>query len=139
MALSLLLLPALVGTGVEEPAPDFDREVRPILSEHCFACHGPDEAARESGLRLDTPEGAFGDLGGGAHAVVAGDLEASELWDRVLSDDPSDVMWTTTYGDITFAAAVRRDNVIGCQFHPEKSQHAGLRFLRAFILGGGGS
>ena len=48
MALSLLLLPALVGTGVEEPAPDFDREVRPILSEHCFACHGPDEAARES-------------------------------------------------------------------------------------------
>ena len=92
MALSLLLLPALVGTGVEEPAPDFDREVRPILSEHCFACHGPDEAARESGLRLDTPEGAFGDLGGGAHAVVAGDLEASELWDRVLSDDPSDVM-----------------------------------------------
>jgi glutamine amidotransferase len=56
-----------------------------------------------------------------------------------IADDPSDVMWTTTYGDVTFAAAVRRDNIIGCQFHPEKSQHAGLRFLRAFILGGGGS
>jgi glutamine amidotransferase len=46
-----------------------------------------------------------------------------------------DVMWTTTYGDITFAAAVRRENVFGCQFHPEKSQQAGLRFLRAFLLG----
>jgi glutamine amidotransferase len=47
----------------------------------------------------------------------------------------SDVMWTTTYGDVTFAAAVRRENVYGCQFHPEKSQQAGLRFLRAFLLG----
>lgn len=49
--------------------------------------------------------------------------------------NPSDVMWTTAYGDITFAAAVRRENVYGCQFHPEKSQQAGLRFLRAFLLG----
>jgi glutamine amidotransferase len=47
----------------------------------------------------------------------------------------SDVMWTTTYGDVTFAAAVRRENIYGCQFHPEKSQSAGLRFLRAFLLG----
>lgn len=52
------------------------------------------------------------------------------------ADDASDVLWTTSYGDITFAAAVRRNNVFGCQFHPEKSQYAGLRFLRAFILGG---
>jgi glutamine amidotransferase len=53
------------------------------------------------------------------------------------ADEPADVMWTTSYGDITFPAAIHRDNIYGCQFHPEKSQHAGLRFLRAFLLGGG--
>jgi imidazoleglycerol phosphate synthase glutamine amidotransferase subunit HisH len=49
-----------------------------------------------------------------------------------------DVMWAATYGGIRFPAAVRYQNVLGCQFHPEKSQRAGLKFLRAFLLGGWG-
>ena len=67
---------------------DFAREVRPLLSRNCFACHGPDEVHREADLRLDTQAGSRADLGGYA-AVVPGDAEASELWQRVSSDfDP---------------------------------------------------
>lgn len=56
----------------------------------------------------------------------------------VEAKDSDDVMWMARYGGIRFPAAVRKNNVLGCQFHPEKSQRAGLRFLRAFLLGGWG-
>ncbi|MBK8261030.1 MAG: imidazole glycerol phosphate synthase subunit HisH [Nannocystis sp.] len=51
-------------------------------------------------------------------------------------EQPDDLMWTARYGQLELAAAVRRGSVYGAQFHPEKSQLAGLRFLRSFILGG---
>ena len=51
--------------------------------------------------------------------------------------DPADVLWTADYGSIRFPAAIRHQNIYGCQFHPEKSQTDGLRFLRAFLLGSG--
>jgi len=69
----------------------FNHHVRPILSENCFFCHGPDEQKREADLRLDTREGATEDLGGYA-AIVPGKVETSEAWQRILSDDPDSVM-----------------------------------------------
>lgn len=64
----------------------FNRDVRPIFSDKCFACHGPDSNARQTELRLDNEAGALADLGG-FQAVVPGDLEASELFHRVTTDD----------------------------------------------------
>lgn len=65
---------------------DFNRDIRPILSENCFQCHGPDEQHRESGLRLDTHDGALADLGGYS-AIVAGDAKQSLLVQRVHDVD----------------------------------------------------
>lgn len=72
-------------------AVDFNRDIRPILSNKCFACHGFDEHERKAELRLDTREGAFEDLGGYA-AIVPGDLENSEAWYRIVTDDEDDLM-----------------------------------------------
>ena len=73
--------------GLPTSAVRFSEEVRPILSDNCFACHGPDEAKRKAKLRLDTREGILKDLGGHS-AVIPADPEASELIKRVYSDDP---------------------------------------------------
>ena len=70
---------------------EFNRDIRPILSDKCFACHGPDEAERKGDLRLDTEEGALRDLGGYA-AIVKGDAEDSELFFRIHDEDPNYVM-----------------------------------------------
>lgn len=69
----------------------FNRDIRPLLSDRCFYCHGPDEKKREAKLRLDTREGAIADLGGYA-AIVPGQPEKSELLTRVLSHDRDEVM-----------------------------------------------
>ncbi|MFN8708206.1 MAG: c-type cytochrome domain-containing protein, partial [Planctomyces sp.] len=66
---------------------DFSREIRPILADSCFKCHGPDEQQRTSGLRLDTQEGALAEIDG-RRAIVPGDPAASELLKRIHSQDP---------------------------------------------------
>jgi len=73
---------------------DFNREIRPILSNACFSCHGPDANKRKGvnhPLRLDTAEGAFADLGGYA-AIVRGKPAESEIINRIRSDDPNEIM-----------------------------------------------
>ena len=69
----------------------FNRDIRPILSETCFHCHGPDEHGRRADLRLDSLAGATTDLGG-SKAITPGDLEKSEAWWRIISDDPDELM-----------------------------------------------
>lgn len=74
----------------EEAQIDFNRQIRPILSDRCFACHGPDQQGNKSGLRLDTPEGAFEALKSGkGFAFVAGDPAKSVALQRMTSDDSS--------------------------------------------------
>lgn len=71
---------------------DFLREVRPILSSHCFKCHGPDEKTRKGGLRLDVREEALKEGESGAKAIVPGKPEESELVLRILSKDSDELM-----------------------------------------------
>jgi hypothetical protein len=70
---------------------DFNRDIRPILSENCFHCHGPDSGTREADLRFDRQEEAVADRGGYA-AIVPGDAESSEFIRRITSDDEFEVM-----------------------------------------------
>jgi hypothetical protein len=85
----IVLLPAL--TFADEVVR-FNRDVRPILSKNCFACHGFDEKAREAELRLDIAENAYGKAESGKVAIVPGKVEESELWKRINLTDPDDIM-----------------------------------------------
>lgn len=81
----------------EPPPPpaapvDFATDIRPILSNNCYLCHGPDPSSREADLRLDTPEGLRAMLDAGMPSVTPGDRDASALWHRVTTDDPDDHM-----------------------------------------------
>jgi hypothetical protein len=84
-----LVLISAAGThawAADDPI-DFNREIRPILSDVCYKCHGPDENQRQADFRLDTEEGAFAKLESGQVAIKPGDGSASELIRRVNSTD----------------------------------------------------
>jgi hypothetical protein len=84
-------------TTADETLPDvvsYNFHIRPVLSDKCFKCHGPDVAKMEAGLRLDKPEFAYAPLQEtkGAYAIVPGKPEASELYKRIASTDSSYMM-----------------------------------------------
>lgn len=92
----MLLRPFLVFTLLTTSAPaagklDFNRDIRPILSDNCFACHGFDAKKRKADLRLDVPEGAFTAIEG-AFPIKPGDVDASTIIQRILSHDEDEVM-----------------------------------------------
>src|SRR5215475_10858665 len=66
---------------------DFNRDIRPILADKCWSCHGPDAAAKKIKLRLDSEEAATADLGGGRRAIVPGAVERSRLARRITASD----------------------------------------------------
>ena len=87
---SSLFLLALAST-IDAAEIHFSRDIRPILSENCFFCHGPDDKKREANLRLDDEAGAKAS-NDGVIAVVPGDPEKSALIQRIVSHDPDEVM-----------------------------------------------
>ena len=89
--LSAVIALAFVAVPVATARVTFNRDVLPILSDTCFACHGPDSATREAGLRLDREKDAKRTRKG-ISAIVPGDPEASEMIKRIFTDDPDDVM-----------------------------------------------
>jgi hypothetical protein len=88
---SVLALLALSPLATMAAEVSFNRDIRPLLSDNCYYCHGFDEKHREAGLRLDVRESALKD-NDGVRAIVPGDLARSDLWQRIISKDKDDVM-----------------------------------------------
>lgn len=104
---SILLSLAALASAAQSDAtsPDFDREVRPILADNCFACHGPDKEGRKGKLRLDKRDRVMG-LAGGDAVVVPGNREDSELWYRITADYKDDRMPPIDHGKSLTAAEI---------------------------------
>jgi len=91
-AATVLILSGWSHTSFAAEPSTFDQEIRPLLSQYCFKCHGPDDGQRQAELRLDTRDGATSKAASGRRAVEPGNLAASELVRRILSDDPDERM-----------------------------------------------
>lgn len=73
----------------ELPPVDYSRQIRPILSDVCYKCHGPDEETRQTSFRLDVKDSALGEADSGGKVIIPGDCSESVLIQRITSDDPS--------------------------------------------------
>ncbi len=90
--IGLLAVRSQLCFAIEEKVIDFDREIRPIFSENCYPCHGPDEKKRKANLRFDRKEEAFKKLKDGKFAIVPGNPAQSELVRRIKTADVQDQM-----------------------------------------------
>lgn len=90
----LIAISSCAGGSADRQLVDFNFDIRPILSDKCFKCHGPDANKRKADLRLDTEAGAFAALKDDASqfVIVPGDLEHSVLYDRITTADTSELM-----------------------------------------------
>jgi len=91
IAVALFVITAGTNSRTFGQSISFNRQIRPILSDNCFSCHGFDSNHREADLRLDQYEGATRSIDG-QQAIAPRDLAGSEIWNRILSDDPDVVM-----------------------------------------------
>jgi hypothetical protein len=89
--LAILCMPVAVAHAGPQPL-SFNRDVRPILSDKCFACHGFDAKHRKAGMRLDIADGAFAKTENGAMPIEPGQPGKSEVWKRITSADEDEVM-----------------------------------------------
>ena len=80
------------GNNITAEEINFSKQILPLLSNNCFGCHGPDKEDRKAGLRLDTHEGALMELKSGFSALVPKNSSESELYYRIISEDPEEVM-----------------------------------------------
>ena len=85
-------LPAPVGLAADPAKVNFNFQIRPLLSDRCFKCHGPDEKARKAKLRLDLREGILKELEDGWAVVKPGNPARSEMVRRIFATDEDDLM-----------------------------------------------
>lgn len=142
MLLSLLLLTPTVVARAADPV-EFNRDVRPILSDKCFACHGPDAKHRKGDLRLDVEKEAK------AVSIVPGKPAESPLVDRITAKDPADLMPPQRFGKMLTAAEIetlRRWIAEGAKWSahwayvppvrraPPATKHPAANFIDSFLF-----
>ncbi len=106
----MMVFPAAMARAEDGPPPSkklvFNRDIRPILADKCFKCHGPDAKQRKGKLRLDDERAAKGPAASGSAAIVPGKLDESELYERITAQDADEKMPPPDSGKSLSAAEI---------------------------------